>query len=78
MVNDGLKIIQVHEDLIKEFNLMKEILENESGYSIRGGNPVISKIVAEILKHRREGKTENIKLEVKKVKGIKKIDVFFL
>jgi hypothetical protein len=77
-----LKIIQVHPRLIEEFNIMKIDLEKATGYPIRGGNPIVSLIVADILKKRRENKfadkKENVKIEIVKVKGCKKNDVFFL
>ena len=73
-----LKNIQVHPDLIREFNIMKADLERTTGYPIKGGNPVVSKIVAEILRKRREKLGENVKIEVQKVKGCKKNGVHFL
>ena len=83
MVSDiKLIIIQVHPRLIEEFNVMKKQLEETTGYPIRGGNPVISLIVADVLKKRRDGKNnkkmDNVKIEVTKVKGCKKNDIFFL
>jgi hypothetical protein len=76
--DEQLKIIQVHPELIREFNLFKEELEKLTGYPIKGGNPVISKLVANILKQRREQNVKNIQLEVHKVKGVKKNEIFFL
>jgi len=73
-----LKIIQVHARLIEEFNIMKQELEQTTGYPIRGGNPVISLIVADFLKKRRDKTKGNVKIEVTKVKGCKKNNVSFL
>lgn len=77
-----LTYCQVHPRLIEEFNIMKLELEKITGYCVRGGNPVISLIVADILKKRRENKLlnmgENVKIEVVKVKGCKKNDVVLL
>ena len=77
-----LKIVQVHPRLLEEFAIMKLELEKSTGYPIRGGNPVVSLIVAEILKKRREnkinGKKDNVKIEVTKVKGCKKNNISFL
>ena len=78
MVDNELKLIQVHVSLMYEFELMKKELEQKTGYPIRGGNPVISKIVARILKDRREGKKNNECFEIKKVKGIGKKEILFL
>ena len=75
---EELKIIQVHPDLVREFNFLKEELEKRTGYPIKGGNPIISKIVAQILKRRRDEIKDNVKIEVKKIKGVKKNEVFFL
>ena len=77
-----LTYCQLHPRLVEEFNIMKIELEKATGYPIRGGNPVISLIIADILKRRREnkvgGKKENVKIEVTKVKGCKKNEVFLL
>lgn len=77
-----LKQIQVHPKLLEEFSIMKIELEKTTGYPIRGGNPVISLIVADLLKKRREnkinGKKENVRIEVTKVKGCKKNSISFL
>jgi hypothetical protein len=76
--NINLKYMYVHEDLVREFQLFKEELERLTGYPVKGGNPVISKLVANILKQRREQNIKNIQLEVHKVKGVKKSEIFFL
>ena len=82
MEGEKLIMVQLHPRLIQEFNIMKGELEKTTGYLIKGGNPVISLIVADILKKRREnklnGKKDNVKIEVTKVKGCKKNEVFLL
>jgi hypothetical protein len=78
MEPDELKNIQVHNSLLTEFEFMKEELEKKTGYPIRGGNPVISKLVAKILKDRREGNTQKCQFEIQKVKGVKKKEILFL
>jgi len=78
MNDEDLKQIQVHQKLIEEFNKMKQELEKQTGYPIRGGNPVISILVADILKKRRMKNKDNIRIEVTKVKGCKKNNITFL
>ena len=83
MENNGrLVYCQLHYRLIEEFNFMKKELEEKTKYPIRGGNPIISLIVADLLKKRREnklnGKRNNVKIEVTKVKGCKKNEVLIL
>ena len=83
-MNGEVKLIycQLHYRLIEEFNIMKKDLEETTGYPIRGGNPVISLLVADILKKRREnklnGKKDNVRIEVTKIKGCKKNEVILL
>jgi hypothetical protein len=73
---------QLHPRLIEEFNIMKVELEKTTGYAIKGGNPIISLIVADILKKRREnkvnGKKDSVRVEIIKVKGCKKNEAFLL
>ena len=80
--NNRLVYCQLHHRLIEEFNIMKKDLEETTGYPIKGGNPIISLLVADLLKKRREnklnGKKDNVRIEVTKVKGCKKNEVIFL
>jgi hypothetical protein len=78
MEPDELKNIQVHKSLLIEFEAMKKELEEKTGYPIRGGNPVISKLVAKILKDRRENNETKSQFEIQKIKGIKKKEILFL
>lgn len=78
MEQNELKNIQVHISLLQEFDLMKKELEEKTGYPIRGGNPVISKVVAKILKDRREGNKNKNCFEIQKVKGERKKEIMFL
>jgi len=78
MEPEELKNIQIHKSLLVEFDMMKKELELKTGYPIRGGNPVISKLVAKILKDRREGNTQKTQFEIQKVKGEKKKEILLL
>jgi hypothetical protein len=78
MIEGELRIVQVHIDLLREFDLMKRELEEKSGYPIKGGNPVISQLVAQILKDRREKTKDKKCFELKKVKGEKKKEILYL
>jgi hypothetical protein len=78
MNGEELRIVQVHIDLLREFDLMKKELELKSGYPIKGGNPVISQLVAQILKDRREKTINKQCFEIKKVKGEKKKEILYL
>lgn len=73
-----LRQMSVHVSLLNEFNKMKEELEAKTGYAIKGGNPVISQIVANILKERRECRPKKDCFEIKKVKGEKKKEILWL
>lgn len=78
MEDDEIKRCYVHVDLVNEFECRKEAYEKELGYAISGGIPVISKICAEILRKQRLKEKDPIKLEVTKLKGIKKSSLTFL
>jgi hypothetical protein len=67
--------VWVHPALIDELNKRKEILEEETGYKINGGMPIVSKICALELKKNREKDKKIIRAEIHKVKGIKKNEI---
>lgn len=75
---ENLIRVSVHPNLIAEFKARKEMFEKKVGYKIEGGYPIISKICAEELKRNREKNKKQVRLEVNKVKGIKKSRVTFL
>jgi len=70
--------VNIHKDLLAEFKLRKELYEKKLGYRFNGGTPIISQICAEILKRNREKSKDKIIIEVRKIKGVKKIDTVFL
>jgi hypothetical protein len=73
-----IKNVQVHISLLEEFDLMKKEIEEKAGYPLRGGNPVVSKICAQILKDRREKRKNKDCFEIRKVKGEKKKEILYL
>lgn len=78
MEDDRPLRIWVHPMLIDEFRIRKEILEKKTGYAVNGGIPIISKVCALELRKLRTGDKNNIKLEVHKIKGMKKNEIMFL
>lgn len=70
--------VNIHKNLLKEFQLRKEEYEKKVGYKINGGTPVISLICAEILKKDRENKKDRIVIEIRKMKGLKRVETVFL
>jgi hypothetical protein len=62
----------VHQLLIDEFKLRKEILEKETGYKLSGGLPLVSKIAALELKKNREKNRKIFNIELSKIRGVKK------
>ena len=67
--------IWVHPQMVEELNKRKELLEENTGYCIKGGMPIVSKLAAEELKRLRERDKNNINVEVLKIKGIKKNEI---
>lgn len=78
MDSSEIKLISVYVSLVEEFELMKKELEEKTGYPIRGGNPVISKLVAKILRDRRQGRKQKDCFDIKKVVGEKKKEILWL
>lgn len=78
MENEEPVIIKVHPSLADELKIRKEIIEQKLGYKIKGGMPVVSKVVAIELRKRRVHEKGLIQLNVVKRVGEKKVDTFFL
>lgn len=73
--------INVHKSLAEEFRIRKEIYEKAINYKINGGTPVVSELCARILAKQRTmkiGDPEKIVIEIRKIKGQKKIQTLFL
>lgn len=70
--------IRVHPDLVKEFEAWKKILEEKAEFPINGGIPIVSKLCATILAKHRTMDKKDIRIQVEKVKGVKKVNVTFL
>ena len=70
--------VNIHRRLLEEFELRKGIYEKKLGYTINGGAPVISLICAEILRKDRENDKNRIVIEVRKIKGLKRVETLLL
>lgn len=77
-MSDELARVWVHPDLVEEFKQWKLKIEEKSGRPLKGGVPIISKIFAEILKNDRLKNKKTVKIELQKLKGLKKNEVIFL
>jgi len=66
-------VIQVHPLLLEEFKILKEKIEEKTGYKIYGGMPIVSKLIAEQMKEKRTTNKKMIEVTCSKVKGEKKI-----
>ncbi len=67
----------IHPLLMEELKIWKEDLEEETGYKINGAMPIVSKLVALELRELRLKDKKNIKIELHKIKGMKKNEVIF-
>lgn len=67
----------IHPLLLEELKIRKEAIEVKEGYAIRGGIPIVSKIVALELKMLRTKQKGTIKIDIEKVKGEKKVNLLF-
>lgn len=76
MDNEEPVRVFIHPMLLEELKKRKEKIELEEGYAIRGGIPIVSKIAALELKMLREGKKGTIKIDIEKIKGEKKVNLF--
>lgn len=76
--SEQLSRVFIHNDLVDELKIRKEILEKKLKYKVEGGVPIISKICAEVLKKQREKNTDTVKIEFYKVKGAKRIRFLIL
>lgn len=65
----------VHPLLIDEFQKLKEEVEKKAGRKIKGGIPIISKIIALRLKNQRVNGKRKVNVEFIKVKGENKISL---
>jgi hypothetical protein len=63
----------VHPLLLDEFQKLKEEVEEKAGRKIKGGIPIISKIIAMRLKNQRVTGKRKISVEFTKVVGENKI-----
>jgi len=70
--------VNIHKSLLEEFKLRKDLYEKKLGYRINGGTPIISKVCAEVLKRDREKRTDRIIIEIRKIKGLKRIETIFI
>lgn len=78
---DSLVRIYIHKDLELELQHWKDVLEKKAGYDVAGGRPVVSKLIAEILKllRTKEGREKkHITIELRKIPRIGKCKVTFL
>lgn len=64
-----LSRVFIHNDLVLELKLRKEDLEKKIKNEISGGVPVVSKLVAQILKNQRLGIDKKIVVEFHKILG---------
>ena len=67
----------VHPLLIDEFQRLKEEVEEKAGRKIKGGIPIISKIIALRLKNQRVNGKRKVSVLFVKVKGENKISLDF-
>lgn len=70
--------IHIHKSLLDEFAIRKELYEKKIGYRINGGTPIISQICAKILEKERTNNKDKIIIEVRKVKGLKRVESIFI
>jgi len=70
--------IHIHKSLLDEFAIRKSLYEKKIGYRINGGTPIISQICAKILEKERTNNKDKIIIEVRKVKGLKRVESIFL
>ena len=67
--------IFVHPLLVEEFRYLQNIIEEQEGYKIQGGMPIVSYIVAIRLKQKRLENKKVLSGNIKKIKGEKKISL---
>ena len=70
-------IIQIHPMLLNEMKLLKQKIEDNVGYKIYGGMPIVSKILALKLKEQRLKIKKYDEFSYEKVRHEKKIKIIF-
>lgn len=73
MENEKPVIIQVHPLLVEELKILKQQIEEKTGYKIYGGMPYASKAIAMWIRENRLKHKKNVEIEYSKIKGEKKI-----